>query len=237
MSLPVSNVRQEHQGQLAERADAGEGRPYRSHKIPACDRCRKRKLRCAVDVPGQPCNSCRISGALCFHASKGSRSGSLSNAAIRHAPQISRPSNENNASRPLKRRRTESNDRSPPNQNVPIPIPPRIFSSPTQARREDRMAPPSAPSDSGSKSAMIVGPVMAEDVQLIQDFMSSQGRLHHSSHDRLYDTVSDNPQDPVVYLTVPRRRQGLSLNYRPGEKQREILEQILGPFMDEVIAL
>lgn len=84
---------------------------------------------------------------------------------------------------------------------------------------------------------MIVGPVMAEDVQLIQDFMSSQGRLHHSSHDRLYDTVSDNPQDPVVYLTVPRRRQGLSLNYRPGEKQREILEQILGPFMDEVIAL
>jgi hypothetical protein len=85
---------------------------------------------------------------------------------------------------------------------------------------------------------MIVGPVMAEDVQLIQDFISSQGRLQHQSPaERLYDTVSDNPRDPVLYLTVPRRRLGLSLNYRPGEKQREILEQILGPFIDEVIAL
>jgi hypothetical protein len=78
---------------------------------------------------------------------------------------------------------------------------------------------------------------MAEDVQLIQDFISSQSRLHHAPPERLYDTVSDNPQDPVLYLTVPRRRLGLSLNHRPGEKQREILEQILGPFIDEVIAL
>ncbi len=84
---------------------------------------------------------------------------------------------------------------------------------------------------------MIVGPVMAEDVQLIENYMSSQYRVHRKPHGPLYDSVSDNPEDPVLYLTVPRKRLGLSQNNRPGEKQREILEQILGPLINEVVAV
>ncbi|KAH7080662.1 C6 transcription factor-like protein [Paraphoma chrysanthemicola] len=34
-------------------------RPYRSHKVPACTRCRSRKIRCHIDIPGEPCLSCR----------------------------------------------------------------------------------------------------------------------------------------------------------------------------------
>lgn len=34
-------------------------RPYRSHKVPACVRCRSRKIRCHIDIPGEPCLSCR----------------------------------------------------------------------------------------------------------------------------------------------------------------------------------
>jgi hypothetical protein len=82
-----------------------------------------------------------------------------------------------------------------------------------------------------------VGPVTAEDVQVIEKYMQTQNSLHNSPHDRMYQMVSDDPQDPVLYLTVPRRRQGLALNNRPGERQREILEQILGPWVDEVISL
>jgi hypothetical protein len=36
-----------------------QNRPYRSHKVPACTRCRSRKIRCHIDVPGEACLSCR----------------------------------------------------------------------------------------------------------------------------------------------------------------------------------
>ena len=36
-----------------------ESRPYRSHKLPACDFCRKRKVRCFLDRPDQACRLCR----------------------------------------------------------------------------------------------------------------------------------------------------------------------------------
>ncbi|OJJ42544.1 hypothetical protein ASPZODRAFT_76489 [Penicilliopsis zonata CBS 506.65] len=43
----------------------GTTRPYRSHKIPACDFCRRRKSRCTQDVADQPCLLCRMHGAEC----------------------------------------------------------------------------------------------------------------------------------------------------------------------------
>ncbi|KAF2687602.1 C6 transcription factor-like protein [Lentithecium fluviatile CBS 122367] len=36
-----------------------QSRPYRSHRVPACTRCRSRKIRCHIDIPGEPCLSCR----------------------------------------------------------------------------------------------------------------------------------------------------------------------------------
>ncbi|KAF2703162.1 C6 transcription factor-like protein [Pleomassaria siparia CBS 279.74] len=36
-----------------------QNRPYRSHRVPACTRCRSRKIRCHIDIPGEPCLSCR----------------------------------------------------------------------------------------------------------------------------------------------------------------------------------
>lgn len=98
-------------------------------------------------------------------------------------------------------------------------------------------AAPDQTETAGSKSSMIVGPVMAEDVQMIETYMSSSNRQQPVTGGQRYDTVSDNPDDPVLYLSVPRRRQGLAANNRPGEKQREILEQILGPLVHDVVAL
>ena len=40
-------------------------RPYRSHKVPACDICRKRKIHCNVDIASQPCRYCRERGLEC----------------------------------------------------------------------------------------------------------------------------------------------------------------------------
>lgn len=46
-------------------ATRSESRPYRSHKVPACDLCRNRKIRCNVDVPGQACRFCREKQLTC----------------------------------------------------------------------------------------------------------------------------------------------------------------------------
>lgn len=44
-----------------------EGRPYRSHKFPACTTCRHRKGRCHVDDPALPCRYCRQRSLACDH--------------------------------------------------------------------------------------------------------------------------------------------------------------------------
>ncbi|KAH3904477.1 hypothetical protein HBI56_171410 [Parastagonospora nodorum] len=46
-------------------------RPYRSHKVPACDNCRYRKVRCLLDVPGQACRCCRERNVTCNYVSVG----------------------------------------------------------------------------------------------------------------------------------------------------------------------
>jgi hypothetical protein len=217
----------------SERTDRTEGRPYRSHKIPACDRCRTRKLRCTVEVRGQPCRTCQKSTAPCAYTTKGGRSKRRNRTTGKQSIGNSESSKQINSSQ-------STNDHSLSlfsNQQLSFSYPRNVLSSPMQSPGDDRLSSPSAAENPGSRSSLIVGPVVAEDVQLIQDFMSSQGRLQHQPPELLYDTISDNPRDPVLYLTVPRRRLGLSHKNRPGEKQREILEQILGPFINEVIAL
>lgn len=43
-------------------------RPYRSHKIPACDLCRSRKIRCSLDIAGQSCRFCREKDVKCTYS-------------------------------------------------------------------------------------------------------------------------------------------------------------------------
>lgn len=51
------------------------GRPYRSHAIPACDRCRTRKIRCDSDLPVQPCRFCRTRQDTCTYTQKNRAAG------------------------------------------------------------------------------------------------------------------------------------------------------------------
>ncbi|KAH7021461.1 uncharacterized protein B0I36DRAFT_251908 [Microdochium trichocladiopsis] len=49
-----------------------ETRPYRSHKVRACDLCRKHKTGCVVDIPGLGCRRCRSRDMSCLHAIRAS---------------------------------------------------------------------------------------------------------------------------------------------------------------------
>lgn len=71
-----------------------QNRPYRSHKVPACTRCRSRKIRCHIDIPGEPCLSCRERRLKCQYVESSTSS----------------PTEENGDRKPAKRRRISNTE-------------------------------------------------------------------------------------------------------------------------------
>jgi hypothetical protein len=85
---------------------------------------------------------------------------------------------------------------------------------------------------------LIVGPVAAEDAQVIEKFLpSEQSNKSVEIANKPYNVYSSDPRKPILYTKVSRRRQGVRLGFPPGENQKEILEQILGPHKDELVRL
>ncbi|KAI9924751.1 hypothetical protein MW887_006607 [Aspergillus wentii] len=92
--------------------------------------------------------------------------------------------------------------------------------------------------DPHNESMLIVGPVVADDAQVIEKFMPperSNESVEPTSHP--YNVYSSDPRKPILYTTVSRRRQGMRVGVPPGENQKEILEQILGPFKHDLVRL
>ncbi|KAM3420250.1 hypothetical protein BST61_g3538 [Cercospora zeina] len=77
---------------------------------------------------------------------------------------------------------------------------------------------------------------MAEDIEVLEHYLTSQGAAR-STIAKPYSVISTAPGKPIVYLTVPRRRQGLRTENEPGQKQREIMENVLGKLRDDVVEL
>lgn len=220
-----------------------EVRPYRSHKFPACDRCRRRKARCIVESKSDPCRLCQIQNAICTRLKEYNSSKNCSISGDSEVPTKTRPSTipspsakrhqQLPPSEPWKNFNGHSSSsyrsRGPSSVEQSVPIYERRNDSSESISR--------AATDDPNKSAIIVGPVMAEDIQVVTQYLTNQSLQSHRSRVNIYDTVSDNPKDPILYLQVPRHRLGLALKGRPGESQQEILEQILGPLANELISV
>jgi hypothetical protein len=86
---------------------------------------------------------------------------------------------------------------------------------------------PGVDGNSQTETSLLVNPTMAQDVDILEQYLS--GRTPASSASKPYSTLSTQTDNPIIYLKVPRYRQGLHIAVDPGRKQREILEQILGP--------
>ncbi|KAK2797562.1 hypothetical protein FQN50_009157 [Emmonsiellopsis sp. PD_5] len=210
-------------------------RPYRSHKIRACDLCRKRKSRCTVDLPGESCLLCRVQGADCHYREDQSSTvrpqlygqGNHANKRLHVEPQV-----------PQKRPRAQqsppsfsgmstsageveaSNQRSPPRDTI---------------RRSNGHTP--ALEEPLGESVHIIGPVAAEDAQVIERFMPSESSMKRPDTKAPYNVYSNDPRKPILYTTVSRRRQGLRTTGIPGDNQKEIIEQILGPFKHDLVKI
>jgi hypothetical protein len=92
--------------------------------------------------------------------------------------------------------------------------------------------------DPQNESVLIVGPMVAEDAQVIEKHMPPE-RASQSEEPKShpYNIYSSDPRKPVLYTTISRRRKGMRVGTPPGENQKEVLEQILGPFKHDLVRL
>ncbi|KAL4781691.1 fungal-specific transcription factor domain-containing protein [Aspergillus varians] len=210
-------------------------RPYRSHKVRACDLCRKRKSRCTVDIPGQSCLLCRVQGADCHYQEESISELSTPHTqepAVWHSDSVGEAFHAGQ-----KRKRTPEN--ASPSQ------PSRPGDGLSGIRRSDSAMPSRgseprrhAVEDPHNESVFIVGPVVADDANVIEKHMPPhRSNKSVEPKNQPYNVYSSDPRKPILYTTVSRRRQGMRVGIPPGENQKEILEQILGPFKDDLVRL
>ncbi|RDW82615.1 hypothetical protein BP6252_03727 [Coleophoma cylindrospora] len=199
-------------------------RPYRSHRIPACDFCRRRKSRCTQDLANRPCLLCRLHGVEC------SRGG----VQTQRSQDVPRPA-------PAPRKRIPKQQR--------IQQTTEIRTASTTGQKAASMPPvgqtnPTSVADTTSQEnprqgGHIVGPVVARDVRILDQYMSPVYNLAMShARPNPYSFYSDDPNNPIVYLKVPRHRgvvpQG---NGTAAFKQLETAEKILDPNANELFNL
>lgn len=225
-------------------ADTGSSsaRPYRSHKVRACDFCRRRKVRCAVDVAGKPCHLCHINKVDCTYdkEAEGARATTQSHGSPTRPAPHARPGRQHQsnieqytfvdlAQSPV----SVSNTAVRFQHNADLRGQQSNLGSarPTKRHRDIE----STSFERPSKSIHIIGPVTSGDAQILEEYMSPKSPDRPDPSPRLFNHYSAQPGRPVLYTTVPRYRQGLSTSSNPGKGQREIMEQIVAPFTHEVV--
>jgi hypothetical protein len=106
--------------------------------------------------------------------------------------------------------------------------------------RTPRSVPTQQQAQNQNQTGHIVGPAVARDVQVLEQFMSpTYGGLAVSyARPNPYSVYSDDPKHPIVYLKVPRQRVASSLgNGSAGFKQYETIEKILEPLGSDLFSL
>ncbi|KAH8653573.1 fungal-specific transcription factor domain-containing protein [Xylariales sp. PMI_506] len=217
-------------------------RPYRSHKIPACDFCHRRKSRCVRLRTDEPCLLCRSNQMQCKTTS-----------AARDGPRRSTG----------KRRRTSQHPRLESSPYPSVDTAPQSESrekGPPRDQRDRQAALGTDVNVSGGEGAFapgpaasqqmpdastlneashIVGPVHARDAQVLEKYISpTYSSLVSHARPNPYSVYSDNPRNPVVYMKVPRQR-GIdpSGNGTFGFKQCETIQKILEPLASDLFSL
>ncbi|KAF2108411.1 C6 transcription factor-like protein [Lophiotrema nucula] len=179
-----------------------QNRPYRSHRVPACTRCRSRKIRCQIDIPNEPCLFCRERQLKCQYVDSGG-------------------SPENGERRPAKRSRPSNSDSNGNGDAMMRSLSAPVLHKPTTA----------------ATARIMLAPHVAEDIDILQRHISQHRPADGEIASNTYQTLSHDASNPIIYLSVPRFRAGLRPESGAGKKQLEIIEQILGPFKQEVVEL
>lgn len=204
-------------------------RPYRSHKVRACDLCRKRKSRCTVDIPGQSCLLCRVQGADCHYQEEANADAAVLTTTEPQPWSGAQPVKPEPVSGHKRKRSPDSR----PSTNGPSP-----HGTTSSSGRRESDSRRKEYDDPHNESVLIVGPMVAEDAQVIEKHMPPErSSFSEEPKSHPYNIYSSDPRKPVLYTTISRRRKGMRQGVPPGENQKEILEQILGPFKHDLVRL
>ncbi|THZ43822.1 hypothetical protein D6C90_04937 [Aureobasidium pullulans] len=192
--------------------------------FPACTACRQRKIRCHFDQVAAQCTLCREKGWQCITASPGPS-----------AQKRERASTSGPGERPAKRTTQNLGATEDGSPRVQVRQPSRqasVIGTPAEASAEIAQ-PLDHPS---TESTVIVGPVFQEDIQILGPYLSKGNEARQSSKER--QTTSAGPgRNPLLYLSVPRRRRGLQPAKDPGSGQKLIIQQLVGPFAGDLVDL
>lgn len=235
MSSTTSTVPGNTAAKLSSPGFNAGARPYRSHKVRACDLCRKRKSRCTVDIPGQSCLLCRVQGADCHYQDEAGSEAPIANATAGEWP----PEQSMEDMQAGQKRKRASDDISLPNPDRPREdVSSNLRRATSVGDGRSSQFKRLGVEDPQNESVFIVGPVVADDAQVIEKHMPPERTsksVEPKNHP--YNVYSSDPRKPILYTTVSRRRQGMRVGIPPGENQKEILEQILGPFKDDLVRM
>jgi hypothetical protein len=205
--------------------DAEFSRPYRSHKVRACDLCRRRKARCSFEGPGQACRLCQAQGIRCQYL-EGYPSSPRRSSARQTRKRQQSPSQSNGlcSSSVSIDGRTSSESTLPVSGQVTDGESASLDSRSSVAIPRTRNARTSRNDSPALTSSHIVGPATAHDMHLLEEYMSP-GPAADSSNMSIF---SADPKKPVLFTATSRHRPGHSASLPSGDSQREIMSQILG---------
>ncbi len=229
---PISNARALTDGRISSTPEPqsealGLPRPYRSHKQRACDLCRKNKSRCTVDVAGASCLLCRLRGIEC---------------------QFVKPYTPRRASRrPISQSilpSSLSHGRAPIQETTDSPA--MMQSVPTDDRKISHDETPEMQSPSGSASSdngeavasfPILGVAGAHDTNFIEQQLSPQASSKSYEYHGPFKVYSSDPQKPVLYTTESQQKLSFPSSKGLMISQRQLMEQIIGPFTGDLLEL
>jgi len=197
--------------EIQQTASATE-RPYRSHKIRACDYCRRRKQRCMVEAMGKSCRLCEQQGISCrYTRGIGSPSSLASNkpsSLPRVAPSLRWP-------------------KAPSSRGIESCLTPTRNTPSSRNDRTEKSEDKEIATITSLQSTHIVGPVVSEDAHVLEQYMSPASPEGRRPTRNPFNVYSADPNMPVLYTKVERRRLGLTTSQQPGMKQKHIMDQIL----------
>ncbi len=215
-------------------------RPYRSHKTPACDRCRRFKRRCTGGGPDDPCVLCKLHEVPCLPseiatASPRRRAASRSQtlpgqqqSPSRRDPKVG--ADRGSAACHVGSRTAASKPPSEPRSGLgPRPEPASCSSTHSIDDLDKGAHGAMDVGDTRTDSSIVVSPMLTEDLQTLERYFSSGAAAAGDE-----TCISERP---LVYIKVPRRRDGLAVAKHPGKLQGEMAWQIMRPFAGELIRL
>lgn len=236
----------------------GVPRPYRSHKVRACDLCRKQKSRCIVDLPGQSCFLCRSKALTCQYITDGrERRASEQADKVRMIRPSSGPSTQSARGQvPDRLRSIRTSTDLGPNDTLAGTPPTTTLSthrsgaeaSPQKVRVYGDNSPVigvdngdpvtrSIPLEEEDlmESLQILGPSGAHDAKFLEQHLCLPTFKRPGSPElKIY---SNDSKHPAIYATVPRQHDIMRYLNGADVNQRKILKQILGPFKDSLLNL